>query len=162
MRSCASATTCGKRYGTAVPAATSGEGKQLLDQVPRAKTRCLRLFEIAFELHVPRDFLVFRCQHQVPEDSGENVVEVVRDPPRQVPYRLHLLRLPQLLLQKSALGLGRHAYGDIPRDDDCVGRAAVAHGDRPHLDIESLTVPADGCRLDLTRLAGEGPAYERV
>ena len=111
---------------------------------------------------VPGDFLAFGCQHEVPEDSGENVVEVVRDPPGQVPYRLHLLRLPQLLLQASALGLGGHALGDVPRDGDRVGRAAVAHGDRPHLDKESLAVLADGRHLDLARLAGEGPAYERV
>ena len=54
----------------------------------------------------PRDFLVFGCEQHVPEDAGENIVEVVRDPARQMPYRFHLLRLPQLLFQTRALGLG--------------------------------------------------------
>src|SRR6476646_6517482 len=122
----------------------------------------MRLVEIAFELCAPGDFLVLRCQYQVPKNSGENVVEVVRDPSGQMPDGLHLLRLSQLLLQTSALGLGSHAYRYIPGDGERVGRTAIANGDGPHLDKESLPVPAIGCRLNLARLTREGQTYERV
>ena len=105
---------------------------------------------------------MFGGQDQVPEDSGQNVVEVVCDSPGQMPDRFHLLRLPDLLLQASALDFGRHAHGDIPRDGDRVGGATVAHGNRPNLDEESLAVPAAGRHIELTRLACERPPDERV
>ena len=79
-----------------------------------------------------------------------------------MPYRLHLLRLPQLLLETRALGLGSLAFGDVPRDGDRVGGAAIAHGNCPYLDEETRAVLADRRRLDLTRLACKSPAYERV
>ncbi len=48
-------------------------------------------------------------QVAVPEDRGEDVVEVVRDPAREPADRVHLLRLEQLLLEPLALG-------DVARD----------------------------------------------
>jgi hypothetical protein len=40
----------------------------------------------------------------VAADDGEEVVEVMGQPPRQPPDALHLLRLPELLLQLPPLG----------------------------------------------------------
>jgi hypothetical protein len=49
----------------------------------------------------------------VADDDGQQVVEVVRDPSRQAPHRLHLLRLPELFLQP-------HAVRDVARDRENV------------------------------------------
>ncbi|KZB98978.1 hypothetical protein AU375_04781 [Methylobacterium radiotolerans] len=51
-------------------------------------------------------------------DAGEQVVEVVGDAARELPDRLHLLRLAQLLLQARLLLGGRLLGGDVPSDAD--------------------------------------------
>ena len=45
-------TSAGSEMALRSPRRPRGEGEQLLDQVPRTSTRCLRLFEIALELRV--------------------------------------------------------------------------------------------------------------
>ena len=114
------------------------------------------------DLCVSGRFLALVCQYDVPKDCGEDVVEVVRDATGQMPDRLHLLGLPQLLLQTSALGLGGLASGNVPCDGDRMRRATIADGDGPNLDEEALTALADSRHLDLTRLARERTAYKRV
>ena len=59
----------------------------------------------------------------VSANRGEEVVEVVRHPARQPPHRLHLLRLPQLLLQ-------------LPAGGEVVGE--------PHLSDERARLVVDG------------------
>jgi len=49
----------------------------------------------------------------VPEHDREHVGEVVGDPAREAPDRLHLLRLAQALLELVARGLGELALGDV-------------------------------------------------
>jgi hypothetical protein len=44
---------CWKRDRTAVASAAPGEGKKLLDQVPRPQPGRLCLIEVTFQLHVP-------------------------------------------------------------------------------------------------------------
>jgi len=43
----------------------------------------------------------------------EQVVEVVRDAPASRPIRLHLLRVPELLLESQAFALLEHEGDDI-------------------------------------------------
>ena len=49
------------------------------------------------------------AQLDVAGDHGEQVVEVVRDSARELSHRFHLLRLPQLLLDRP---LVRHVHCD--------------------------------------------------
>ena len=56
------------------------------------------------------------------EDDREQVVEVVRDPAGEEPDRLHLLRLPELLLQP--------AYPSCPASRRCVHRVTRLIGSR--------------------------------
>ena len=68
-----------------------------------------------------RIFLRHVVEHQaaVAEDRGQQVVEVVRDAAGELADRLHLLRLPQLLLELAPLG-------DVARvDDDGADRRIV-------------------------------------
>ncbi len=56
-------------------------------------------------------------QIDVSEDRGEHVVEVVRDAAGEAADRLHLERLPKLLLERSL-------FSDVPADRDHHGLAA--------------------------------------
>ena len=69
------------------------------------------------------------AQLDVGEDRREHVVEVVRDPSRETPDRLHLLRLHELLGQSTRLG-------DVP-DDDEVRRVRGLEAMRQQLDLHA-------------------------
>ena len=113
-------------------------------------------------------------QHQVavPENHGQQIVEVVRDAAGQPPDGFHLLRLLVLLFERAALG-------DVQRDPDAAQRCAVRvevdaaragqppHGavrpDRPVLDREIVAALLGLLerRHDRRPIVGMNPIDER-
>ena len=75
-----------------------------MGQRGRPLRRAVRGGEVAIDvLHAP--LLQTRLhQFQAAGDASEQVVEVVRQPPGQVPHSLHLLALPQHFLAAQLLG----------------------------------------------------------
>ena len=88
---------------------------------------------------------------RVAGDGGQRVVEVVRDAAREPADRLHLLRLPELILELAAVGDVLH------RADHLRGPALGVPED-----VRLLVHPADGAigtddaMLDIVR-GGRGP-----
>ncbi len=76
------------------------------------------------------------------ENGGEQVVEIVRDAAREPSHRLHLLGLPQLVLEQAMLGDVLHDDGEMR--DAAVGLAHHSSG-LPHRNL--LTVLAFPHRL---------------
>jgi hypothetical protein len=88
-------------------------------------------------------------QLQVPQDDLQQIVEIVRDAPRELPDRIEPLRVAQLGLQRLARRLGRLALRDVQERHDraahparvfIVQRHGAEHGPRrlpvgpPHAD----------------------------
>ena len=97
-------------------------------------------------------------QRQAARDRGEEVVEVVRDAPRESSHRLHLLRLPQAGLERQALRLRATTVAHVP-DDALVG--PVRHPPRVHLDRQlGPVLPGEGPFHHLGLVAGEGLVRE--
>ena len=93
-------------------------------------------------------------QRRVAEHHGEQVVEVVGDAAGEPAHRLHLLRLPQLLLEQVALG-------DVARvDDDGAdgGVVAMAHRHRLQRSARSRPHGASGRWRSRPRRDGRGPS----
>ncbi len=100
-------------------------------------------------------------------DSRQQIVELVRDDPRQTPDRVHLLRLPQAVLDLSA-------FGDVTRNNHNLqqsSRFRIAHrlGTALHPAIRAVVPPhPERCRLrrgapfQLVPSQGERPAVVRM
>ena len=74
-----------------------GETQQLLHQLRCPLPRLLRRGDQRFHPLWMR-LLIHLCQGEIPNDSRQQVVEIMRHPTRQPPDRLHLLCLPQSIL----------------------------------------------------------------
>ena len=114
----------------------AAEGEQLAGQAGgavRIGADLLDIVIVAVTRRVPQ-------QHQVAgaEDRGQHIIEIVRDPARQLPHRLHLGRLRNLALQSGLLGIvgqaeqhRRLAKAPHPRQAQrhrVLGRTLEAHG----------------------------------
>jgi hypothetical protein len=90
---------------------------------------------------------------RVAGDGGEQVVEVVRDATRQLAHGFHLLRLPQLLLQRLAqgdVGDGPVVVGHLPVGPQDAGARHQAPEDRAIAPPEAdLLVDEEAVRRDL-------------
>ena len=75
---------------------TSAERQQLAGQAGGPLARVADLLDVSPDRIVGAELL--QDQIAVAQDAGEQVVEVVGDPARQLPDGLHLLRVAQLLL----------------------------------------------------------------
>src|SRR5687768_12181914 len=122
------------------------EREQLLRQRPRA-------LDSTAHRHgrMPR----FRCVGNlfeqlvaVAEQHGNQVVEIVRDTRGQAAHRLHLLRLPQLVLEAIALA---QVFRDRHHADDL---AVSDQHSRVHLDRHAIAAPPRQLRSKRLRLAG--------
>ena len=80
----------------------AAEGEQLAGERRGALARRLNLLEVRAQPIALRDLV--EHQRAVAEDGGQQIVEIVRDAAGELPDRLHLLRLAQLLLEPPALG----------------------------------------------------------
>ena len=111
----------------------AAEGEQLAGEPGGAIRRLVNLVRIL----APRVLgsQILEQQVGVPRDRGEDVVEVVRDTPRQSPHGFHLLRLAQLLLQQDALG-------DVPPDAQDTDEPVVAQLGRGRELGEAVIAPA--------------------
>src|SRR6266850_1304993 len=86
-------------------------GEDLVDQAARPVRRGENVLRVALEWRARGGLL---DEHfGVAQDASEDVVEVVRDATSEAADRLHLLRLPQALLEPRALGIGELALGDV-------------------------------------------------
>ena len=97
--------------------------RQQLSRQPRpAFGRRQRVLGIALELRVLDPL---RDQVQAPDNDGEQIVEVVRDAAGELPQRLHLLALPELLLRRHQLV---RRLADLPLEIELrlLGRGDVA------------------------------------
>jgi hypothetical protein len=61
-------------------------------------------------------FEIFTREGEITQNGTDHVVEVVRDAAGQGAYRLHLLRLAQLRLERVTLFLGALARGDVTQE----------------------------------------------
>ena len=117
------------------------EREQLLSERHGALRAARHLIDCAPQFAVFR-----RCvtpdRFEVADDDGEQVVEVVRDAAGELADRLHLLRLPQLLLDRAALG---EVARDLGEAHDCAGLVVdrIDHDAGPEL----LTILAYAPRL---------------
>ena len=121
----------------------AAEGEQLARQARGTRARPLDLRHVDLARIVGIEIVQY--QVAVPENHGQQIVEVVRDAAGQPPDGFHLLRLLVLLFERAALG-------DVKRNPDAAHRCAVPvevhaaragqppHGavrpDRPVLDRE--------------------------
>ena len=101
----------------------AGEGEQLAGELGGALGRALDLEQLvaarAGADPPPRDLAV-------PADHRQQVVEVVRDAARELADRLHLLRLPELVLEPAALGdVAQHEQ--VAAGDELGLRADLEH-----------------------------------
>jgi len=88
----------------ALAKATAAEGEDALHQPLAARPRLHHLIDVAAHRAA---FQVLLRQLPVTQDRPQDVIEVVRDPPRQPPDRLHLRRLLQLPLHLSSRSRSR-------------------------------------------------------
>ncbi len=111
----------------------AAEGLQLLGQGGRPPRGVLDLAEIARDAIAGPDLAPGQVGE--PRDHGQEVVEVVRDLPRQATDRLQLLRLDQLLLELAL-------HGDVTHDPLITDRRAllIAHDVRglQHVELPAL------------------------
>jgi hypothetical protein len=75
---------------------TPAEGEQLARERRRRLAGAVHLRDVGADGMVLPE--LFHHQLAVPENAGEQIVEVVRDPAGELADRLHLLRLPELRL----------------------------------------------------------------
>ena len=87
------------------------ERQQAAIEIGAAQRRAQRLVDGFGRVGIPADLLA--QQVEIADDDGEQVVEVVRQAAGELPDRLHLLALAQLLLQQLAVRdvLDRHHEG---------------------------------------------------
>ncbi len=91
-------------------------GEDLLDERLGAVAGAHDRVDVALELRVALDARLRELA--VAQDRAQDVVEVVRDPAREAPHRLHLLRLPELGGERLPLGLRAHPLGDVAHEAD--------------------------------------------
>ena len=116
--------------GDALAALAAAISEDLVDQAARPVRRGENVLRVALEGRARGGLL---DEHLgVAQDASEDVVEVVRDAAGEAADRLHLLRLPQPLLEPRALGVGKLALGDV----------AEVHHQRAHARL--LEQVADG------------------
>src|ERR1700722_13119099 len=88
--------------GLRVQGLTSREGEEALGQGGRPPRAIQRPFDGFFDPHG-----VCRCQTayriEIAHDDLQQIIEIVRDPARELPNYLHLLRLPQSFLVEFEL-----------------------------------------------------------
>ncbi len=106
------------------------EREQLTRQLYRALPGGFDFFQVRAP-RVARGHVV-REHAAVAQDDGEKIVEVVRDPARELADRVHLLRLAELLLRSSE----RDDGGDVPevaddRSDGGIGEKISARDFEP-------------------------------
>src|SRR5437867_7534072 len=90
--------------GDALAALAAAIREDLVDQAARPVRRGENVLRIALEWRACGGLL---DEHfGVAQDAAEDVVEVVRDAAGEAADRLHLLRLPEPLLEPRALGIG--------------------------------------------------------
>lgn len=145
----------GECHGLQVEARAPREPKQLLHHHAPSK-RCrhditqvgVRVFERLRD-RLPK-------QLGVGEDDGEQVVEVVRDPSRQLSNRFELLGLPQLLFERPPL---RDIFRDRFEAVDRAVRAPHGASRQTHHDLTAVApLPDDLYAVD--RIAGSIEAGE--
>src|SRR5260370_42001092 len=93
--------------------AAAAEPENTIDQRLGTPGRMHHIIHIAPQRGVRRGLLLRELT--VAQDGTQDVVEVVSDTSRQGTHRLHLLRLPQLRLQKFSVRLRL----SLARDIDC-------------------------------------------
>src|SRR5205807_7007991 len=97
--------------GDALAALAAAIGEDLVDQAACPVRRGENVLRVALEWRARGGLL---DEHfGVTQDPAEDIVEVVRDAAREAADRLHLLRLPQPLLEPRALGIGELALRDV-------------------------------------------------
>ncbi len=94
------------------------EGQQLTGQVRGPLGGLDDLLDVGADLRALPQLLEDHVR--IARDAGEQVVEVVGHATSELTDRLHLLRLPQLLLQPRALLLVALALGDVEEGGDHV------------------------------------------
>jgi hypothetical protein len=129
---------------------TPAERENLRDQVLGPGARFRDLHETLLDARLACEL---RAQQlRVSEDRGQDVVEVVRNAARQRADRLHLLRLPQLLLQPFSMRFGALPSGNVAnRGDHLVGRASHDAGlvvARRNVDRENVFEGCDAAGIE--------------
>ena len=100
----------------------AAEGQQLLRQIARALAGLRDFVQVREPAAVGRQVLTRQVGEA--ENRLEQVVEVVRDAAGQLPDRLQLAALRDLVLQPRPLLLGALPLGDVPRDQQDAGGVA--------------------------------------
>ena len=95
---------------------------------------------------------------QVADHHLEQVVEVVRDAAGELAHRLHLLRLPELLLRRLQLRLARLVGGDVAGD----AVEAVAFPSRGPGQPVDRPVPVAAAVLEMRHAGPGGPLHRGV
>ena len=103
---------------SAVERLTAREGEQPMRQCSRARGSRLRRADIARQIVDPPLVQAKLHQLQRARDAGQQIVEIVREAAGQLSDRLHLLGLPQPLLQFALAA-------DVDADTDDLARLAV-------------------------------------
>ena len=80
------------------------EGQQAMGQRSRPLCSSLRRGDVAVDVIHPALDDTSAQQLQAAADAGQEIVEVVRQPARELTHSLHLLRLPQRVFDPLALG----------------------------------------------------------
>ena len=132
------------RVGEHLPGEVRGAGRRRLDPVQVLDRRRLR-----FQPH--------QGEIGVSHDGGEDVVEIVGDPPRQDPEAFQLLGVEHLFFQLQAFLFRLFSLRDVPGGQDHLGR-----GDWGDISGEPELIAADGQRvIDGDGLAGRERLMDR-
>ena len=120
----------------------AAEGQELAGQVGGA-LRCL-LNELDVTARRARALRPPRQHLAPPDDDGQEVVEVVGDPARELSDGLHLLGLPELALALAQRLLAALPLGDVPEVHGEAVRRGIGVDLEPRLQRRVVLLEADG------------------
>ena len=141
----------------------SAEGEQLLGELGGPQAGLANLLDVLPDrLSRPQ---IREGQLAVAQDRGQQVVEIMGDPPCQPADRLHLLGLAELLLGQLELLLGPLPFGDVEVDrhapDGTPARIVQGGGRDAHVDPASVLVQPLGLVAG-ERVFAEHPGEQRL